>query len=168
MNMHNPAHPGELLTDWLDDLSVSVTAFAAHIGISRVMLSRVVNGHAAVSADMDLRLSEALGTNQGYWLALQTQRDLWTARQSAKGRSPLDRRWCKRGIAKSIQLGPCAASALARSNTAGAKLTPSSDAGVPNTSMCRCDTFTTKWLSLPCAVGTHTGAVEALRIKRVF
>ena len=65
MNMHNPAHPGELLIGWLDDLGVSVTAFAAHIGISRVMLSRVVNGHAAVSADMDLRLSEALGTNQG-------------------------------------------------------------------------------------------------------
>lgn len=87
MNMHNPAHPGELLTGWLDDLGVSVTAFATHIGISRVMLSRVVNGHAAVSADMDLRLSEALGTNQGYWLALQNQRDLWTARQSAKDRS---------------------------------------------------------------------------------
>jgi antitoxin HigA-1 len=32
MNMHNPAHPGELLTGWLDDLGVSVTAFAAHIG----------------------------------------------------------------------------------------------------------------------------------------
>ena len=39
--MHNPAHPGELLTGWLDDLDVSVTAFAGHIGISRVMLSRV-------------------------------------------------------------------------------------------------------------------------------
>jgi addiction module HigA family antidote len=87
MNMHNPAHPGELLTGWLEDMGVSVTAFAAHIGISRVMLSRVVNGHAAVSADMDLRLSEALGTNQGYWLALQNQRDLWTARQSAKNRN---------------------------------------------------------------------------------
>ena len=80
MNMHNPAHPGELLTGWLDDLDVSVTAFSAHIGISRVMLSRVLHGHAAVSADMDLRLSEALGTSPGYWLALQIQRDLWTAR----------------------------------------------------------------------------------------
>ena len=60
MNMNNPAHPGELLIGWLDDLGLSVTACAAHIGISRVMLSRVVNGHAAVSADMDLRLSEAL------------------------------------------------------------------------------------------------------------
>ena len=86
MNMHNPAHPGELLAGWLDDLGASVTAFAAHIGISRVMLSRVLHGHAAVSADMDFRLSEALGTAPGYWLALQTQRDLWTARQTAKDR----------------------------------------------------------------------------------
>lgn len=91
MNMHNPAHPGELLTDWLDDLSVSVTAFAAHIGISRVMLSRVLHCHAAVSADMDLRLSEALGTSPGYWLALQTQRDLWTAHQTAKDRTRIKR-----------------------------------------------------------------------------
>ena len=91
MNMHNPAHPGELLTGWLDDLDVSVTAFSVHIGISRVMLSRVMHGHAAVSADMDLRLAEALGTTPGYWLALQSQRDLWTARQTAKERKRIKR-----------------------------------------------------------------------------
>ena len=91
MSMHNPAHPGELLTGWLDDLTVSVTAFAAHIGISRVMLSRVLHGHAAVSADMDLRLAEALGTTPGFWLALQTQRDLWAARQTAKERKRIKR-----------------------------------------------------------------------------
>ena len=89
--MHNPAHPGELLSGWLDDLGVTVTAFAEHIGISRVMLSRVLHGHAAVSADMDLRLSEALGTTPGHWLALQTQRDLWTARQTAKDRKRIKR-----------------------------------------------------------------------------
>ena len=66
LNMHNPSSPGELLSAWLEDLTMTVTSFAAHIGISRVMLSRVVNGHASVSADLDLRLSEALGTNQGY------------------------------------------------------------------------------------------------------
>ena len=91
MNMHNPAHPGELLAGWLDDLSLTVTAFAMHIGISRVMLSRVLHGHAALSADMDLRLSEALGTTPGYWLALQTQRDLWAARQTAKDRKRIKR-----------------------------------------------------------------------------
>ncbi len=91
MNMHNPAHPGELLSGWLDDLGLTVTAFAEHIGISRVMLSRVLHGHAAISADMDLRLSEALGTTPGHWLALQAQRDLWTARQSAKDRKRIKR-----------------------------------------------------------------------------
>ena len=90
MKMHNPAHPGELLTGWLDGPGVSVTAFAAHIGISRVMLSKILHGHAAVSADMDLRLSEALGTTPGYWLALQNQRDLWIASQTAKDRPRIE------------------------------------------------------------------------------
>ena len=35
---------------------------------------------------MDWRLLEALGTNPGHWLALQTQKDLWNARQAAKVR----------------------------------------------------------------------------------
>ncbi len=91
MDMHNPAHPGELLAAWLADLGVTVTAFAAHVGVSRPMLSRVLNGRSAVSADMDLRLSEALGTSPGYWLALQAQRDLWTARQGARKRKKITR-----------------------------------------------------------------------------
>ena len=86
LNMHNPAAPGELLAAWFKDLQITVTAFAAHIGTSRVMLSRVVNGRSAISADMDLRLSEALGTSPGHWLALQQQRDLWVAQQLAKKR----------------------------------------------------------------------------------
>ncbi len=84
--MHDPAAPGELLSCWLDELDMSVTAFARHIGISRVMLSKILNGRAAVTADMDLRLSEALGTTQGYWLRLQMQRDLWLAGERAKDR----------------------------------------------------------------------------------
>ena len=91
MNMHNPAHPGELLTGRLADLDATMTAFAAYIGISRVMLSRVLHGHVAVAADMDLRLSEALGTSPGYWLALQAQRDLWTARKTVKERRRVKR-----------------------------------------------------------------------------
>ena len=91
MKMHNPAHPGEMLRGWLDDLDTSVTDFAAHLSISRVMLSRVLNGHAAVSADMDLRLHEALGTSPGHWLAMQAQRDLWEASQNAKQRPKVKR-----------------------------------------------------------------------------
>ncbi len=80
-----------MLAAWLDDLGITRTAFAAHIGISRVMLSKVLNGHSAVSADMDLRLSEALGTNPGHWLALQNQRDLWTSRLNAQARGTIPR-----------------------------------------------------------------------------
>lgn len=91
MDMHNPAHPGEILVGWLEDLDMSVTAFARHIDISRVMLSRILHGHAAVTADMDLRLSEALGTSPGFWLKMQGQRDLWEARQKAEDRPPVAR-----------------------------------------------------------------------------
>lgn len=52
MNRHNPAAPFELLTGWLDDLAATVTTFAAQVGISRVMSSRVLHGHAAEGADM--------------------------------------------------------------------------------------------------------------------
>ncbi len=89
--MRDPSTPGEILAGWLEDLEMSVTAFAAHVGISRVMLSRILNGHAAVTADMDLRLHEALGTSPGYWLRLQTQRDLWAASQRVKDRAPVVR-----------------------------------------------------------------------------
>ena len=89
--MHDPAHPGEVLAGWINDLGLSVTAFAAHVGVSRVMLSRILNGRAAVSADMDLRLSEALGTAPGFWLQMQAQRDLWEARQRAGERPHMER-----------------------------------------------------------------------------
>jgi antitoxin HigA-1 len=91
MEMHRPAHPGELLTGWLEDLDMTVTASALHIGISRMMLSRVLRGHTPVNADMDLRFSEALGTTPGYWLAMQTQRDLWAAKEHAKDRQRIER-----------------------------------------------------------------------------
>ena len=89
--MQDPAHPGEVLAGWIDDLGLSVTAFDKHLGISRILLSRILNGHAAVTADMDLLLSEALGTTAGFWLQMQTQRDLWQARQRASERPHVER-----------------------------------------------------------------------------
>lgn len=75
MRMHNPPHPGTVLRDYLG--SVSVTDAAKHLGVTRVALSRVLNGSAGVSAEMALRLSEALGTTPELWLGMQTQYDLW-------------------------------------------------------------------------------------------
>jgi antitoxin HigA-1 len=90
-SMHDPAPAGELLAGWLQDLNMTAPAFAAHLGVRRVMLSRILSGRAAVTADIDIRLSEALGTTPGYWLRLQAQRDLWTTSQCAKGRAPVAR-----------------------------------------------------------------------------
>jgi addiction module HigA family antidote len=47
--------------------------------MSRVALSRVVNGRAAVSADMALRLAAALGGSAESWLQMQSSYDLWRA-----------------------------------------------------------------------------------------
>src|ERR1700682_3325419 len=73
--MHNPAHPGRILANYLQGRSI--TEVAKHIGVMRVALSRVINGNAAISADMALLISEAFKTQPVYWLRLQTQRDLW-------------------------------------------------------------------------------------------
>jgi len=61
---------------------------------------------------MDLRLSEALGTQPGFWLALQTQRDLWVASQSAKARPRIKRirtphpAWLAARADKALRLKP--------------------------------------------------------------
>lgn len=78
--MHNPPHPGEVLQDTvLADGRLSVSEFARKLGVSRVALSRVVNGRAAVSADMALRFAAALGGSAESWLAMQAAYDLWHA-----------------------------------------------------------------------------------------
>lgn len=82
MTLHNPAHPGEVLREWLEGTHISVTALAAHIGVKRAKLSRIVNGHSGVTAEIDVRLNQALGTREGLWLDLQTRRDLWMAKQA--------------------------------------------------------------------------------------
>jgi addiction module HigA family antidote len=81
--MHNPAHPGALIADILKNGNLSVgstvTALAKHLGVTRAALSRVINGKAAVSAEMALRLQDALGMDADLWLRMQVQRDLWAA-----------------------------------------------------------------------------------------
>lgn len=78
--MHNPAHPGEVLREWLPE-GMTVTQAAKDLQVSRVTLSKVLNGKAGVTAGMALRLSAWLGTSPDVWLGMQTQYDLWQAEQ---------------------------------------------------------------------------------------
>ena len=84
--MYKPPHPGETLReDVLPAMGLSVTEAAKQIGVTRATLSRVLNGRAAISIDMALRLERWLGVEQGgraeLWLEEQLAYDLWQARQ---------------------------------------------------------------------------------------
>ncbi len=85
--MFNPPHPGETLRDdVLPALGLTVTDAAAQLGVSRAVLSRVLNGRTAISPTMALRIEGWLGIENGgsadAWLAQQTAYDLWQARQA--------------------------------------------------------------------------------------
>lgn len=85
--MHNPPHPGETLKeDVLPTLSLSVTEAAAQLNVTRAALSRVLNGRAAISPEMALRLEGWLGVENGgradLWIAQQATYDLWKARKA--------------------------------------------------------------------------------------
>src|SRR5574343_1363950 len=85
--MFNPPHPGETLReDVLPALGVTVTAAAEQLGVTRAALSRVLNGRAAISPEMALRLEGWLGIENGgkadLWIAQQAAYDLWQAREA--------------------------------------------------------------------------------------
>ena len=94
MPMHNPPHPGLVLREYLGKVAVSTAA--AHLRITRVTLSRVLNGKAGISAAMAIRLASAFGTTPELWMNMQTQYDLWRARQK---RQPTIQKFTQAAIA---------------------------------------------------------------------
>jgi addiction module HigA family antidote len=83
MRMYNPAHPGALIADILENgglsTGTSVAALARHLGVGRARLSRVIKGKSAMSADLALLFQDAVGVEAEMWLRLQAQRDIWVA-----------------------------------------------------------------------------------------
>ena len=83
--MHNPPHPGEVLKNGVfADRLISVTDAAVALGVTRVALSRVLNGKAGVSAEMAVRLGKWLGTGPETWINMQSQYALCRAEQALK------------------------------------------------------------------------------------
>jgi addiction module HigA family antidote len=81
--MHDPPHPGEILQDTVLR-EMTVTEFAKRLSVSRVALSRVVNGRAAVSAELAIRLAAALGGSAETWMRMQVAYDLWHAQKKKR------------------------------------------------------------------------------------
>lgn len=85
MRMHNPPHPGKILREmWLALLSLSITEAAARLKVSRKTLSAIVNGRAAVTPEMALRLELAFGKSAESWLGHQSAFDLWRLQDRRK------------------------------------------------------------------------------------
>jgi len=86
--MHNPAHPGEVLREYLPE-GMSVSEAAQRLGVTRQALSALLNGRSGISAEMSLRLAAALGTSAEMWLEMQVAYDLWRAKK--KGQPKISR-----------------------------------------------------------------------------
>jgi len=82
MNMHNPPHPGEFIREiYLEPYKVSYRTVAQKLNVSPSTFNRLIKGQSNVSSEMALRLSKTLGRSPESWLAMQSNYNLWVARQ---------------------------------------------------------------------------------------
>jgi addiction module HigA family antidote len=78
-----PSHPGAILKGlYLDELHVTISAFAERIGVSRKVVSAIVNERQSVTPEMSLRFAAALKTTPDIWINLQRNYDLWQAKHA--------------------------------------------------------------------------------------
>lgn len=76
MHMKNPAHPGRLIKNELDEMGISVADAAEALGVTRQQLYNVINGKSAVTPEMAVRLEQGIGSTADTWLKMQTAYDL--------------------------------------------------------------------------------------------
>ena len=83
MPMKNPAHPGNLVREDIDELGLSVADAAKGLGVTRQQLYRVINGDSAITPEMALRLEKAIGGTADLWMQMQVNFDLAKVRMRA-------------------------------------------------------------------------------------
>lgn len=78
----NKACPGEFIAQvYLEPNNLSGRELAAKLGVAASTLNRILVGSSRISPEMALRLSKALGRSPESWLAMQSNYDLWQAKQ---------------------------------------------------------------------------------------
>ena len=71
-----PIHPGEVLKDELEEVSLTQSALAKHIGVLPKTINEICRGKRGISAEMAMKLSKALGGSPQFWLNLQNNWEL--------------------------------------------------------------------------------------------
>ncbi len=80
MTNPEPIHPGEQLSEIIEELGISQYRLAKTIGVPPVRINAIIKHHRSISADTALRIGRALETTLDYWLNLQRKYDLDVAR----------------------------------------------------------------------------------------
>jgi len=79
-----PAHPGQFIRmEVIEPLGLSVTGAAKILGVTRPALSALLNGRAALSPEMALRIEKAFGPKMDTLLRMQTAYEIAEARDRA-------------------------------------------------------------------------------------
>ncbi len=71
-----PVHPGEVLRDELEEIGLTQTGLAKHIGVLPKTVNEICRGKRGISAEMAMKLSKALGGSPQFWLNLQNNWEL--------------------------------------------------------------------------------------------
>jgi addiction module HigA family antidote len=85
LRMKNPAHPGELIRETLDELGVSISDAANALGVTRQQLHNIVAARSDLTTEMAIRLEKALGSTADTWLRMQVNYNLAQARKESAG-----------------------------------------------------------------------------------
>ena len=84
MAMHSPSRPGDMVGNMIDELGLTVTAAACHLGVTRQALNNLINNErTSVSPEMALRLEAVFGSSADNWLRLQAAWDATQVRMRA-------------------------------------------------------------------------------------
>jgi addiction module HigA family antidote len=80
-----PTSPGEILREeYLRPMKLTQRELAQHLGCDLKVINRIINGRAAVSARLAVKLAAALRTSPEFWLNAQEAIDIWKARRELK------------------------------------------------------------------------------------
>ncbi|MDC9613257.1 HigA family addiction module antitoxin [Xenorhabdus khoisanae] len=81
MRMANPAHPGEIIAETLEEMNVSLRQFAKAMEIAPSTASRLLSGQTSVTLEMALKLSVVIGSTPETWLKIQANYSLQEAKK---------------------------------------------------------------------------------------
>ena len=83
--MRPAIHPGEVLAEELEEISVTPTELARQLRVPANRITQIIQSKRAITGDTALRLGHWFGTSAQFWLNLQSAYDIRIAAQEAGG-----------------------------------------------------------------------------------